>query len=106
MVPGYIEALHVTARTDLVAFVPRRLIGALAKQLSLVTVTPPLDPGIDEQFLFYPDPRPDGSRIDLAAQRPARHRPGDGAEQAAGSVTLRREGEGALAPCPLTFGEQ
>jgi DNA-binding transcriptional LysR family regulator len=54
VVSGYIEALHVTARTDLVAFVPRRLIGALAKQLSLVTVTPPLDPGIDEQFLFYP----------------------------------------------------
>ena len=54
VVPGYIEALHVTARTDLVAFVPRRLIGALAKQLSLVTITPPLDPGIDEQFLFYP----------------------------------------------------
>lgn len=54
VVPGYIEALHVTARTDLVAFVPRRLISALSKQLSLVTVTPPLDPGIDEQFLFYP----------------------------------------------------
>jgi DNA-binding transcriptional LysR family regulator len=54
VVPGYIEALHVAARTDLVAFVPRRLIGALAKQLSLVTVTPPLDPGTDEQFLFYP----------------------------------------------------
>ena len=54
VVPGYIEALHVTARTDLVAFVPRRLIGALAKQLSLVTVTPPFDPGTDEQFLFYP----------------------------------------------------
>ena len=54
VVPGYIEALHVAARTDLVAFVPRRLIAALAKQLSLVTVTPPFDPGIDEQFLFYP----------------------------------------------------
>ena len=54
VVPGYIEALHVAARTDLVAFVPRRLIGALAKQLSLVTVTPPFDPGTDEQFLFYP----------------------------------------------------
>jgi len=54
VVPGYIEALHVAARTDLVAFVPRRLIAALAKQLSLVTVTPPLDPGIDEQFMFYP----------------------------------------------------
>jgi DNA-binding transcriptional LysR family regulator len=54
VVPGYIEALHVTARTDLVAFVPRRLIAALSKQLSLLTVMPPLDPGIDEQFMFYP----------------------------------------------------
>ena len=54
VVPGYIEALHVAARTDLVAFVPRRLIGALLKQLSLVAVTPPFDPGIDEQFMFYP----------------------------------------------------
>jgi DNA-binding transcriptional LysR family regulator len=54
VVPGYIEALHVAARTDLVAFVPRRLIAALSKQLSLVTVTPPLDPGIDEQYMFYP----------------------------------------------------
>ena len=35
-------------------FVPRRLIAALARQLSLATVTPPLDPGIDEQFMFYP----------------------------------------------------
>jgi hypothetical protein len=53
-VPGYLEALHVAARTDLVAFVPRRLIAALSRQLSLATVAPPLDPGIDEQFLFYP----------------------------------------------------
>jgi len=54
VVPGYIEALHVAARTDLVAFVPRRLLAALSKQLSLVTLTPPFDPGIDEQHLFYP----------------------------------------------------
>jgi DNA-binding transcriptional LysR family regulator len=54
VVPGYLEALHVAARTDLVAFVPRRLIAALSRQLSLATVAPPLDPGIDEQFLFYP----------------------------------------------------
>jgi DNA-binding transcriptional LysR family regulator len=54
VVPSYIEALHVTARTDLVAFVPRRLIAALAPQLSLSTVAPPLDPGIDEQYMFYP----------------------------------------------------
>jgi DNA-binding transcriptional LysR family regulator len=56
VVPGYIEALHVAARTDLVAFVPRRLIRALSKPLSLVSVTPPLDPGLDEQFMFYPTP--------------------------------------------------
>jgi DNA-binding transcriptional LysR family regulator len=54
VVSGYIEALHVAARTDLVAFVPRRLISALAKQLSLQVVTPPFDPGVDEQFMFYP----------------------------------------------------
>src|SRR4030081_2863569 len=54
VVPGYIEALHVTARTDLVAFVPGRLIAALAKPLSLIAVTAPLDPGTDEQFMFYP----------------------------------------------------
>jgi len=54
VVSGYLEALHVAARTDLVAFVPRRLIGALSKQMSLETVTPPFDPGIDEQFMFYP----------------------------------------------------
>jgi len=54
VVPGYIEALHVAARTDLVAFVPRRLIAALAKQLSLKAIAPPLDPGIDEQHMFFP----------------------------------------------------
>lgn len=54
VVPGYLEALHVVARTDLVAFVPRRLIAALAKPLGLITVDPPLDPGRDEQFMFYP----------------------------------------------------
>jgi DNA-binding transcriptional LysR family regulator len=54
VVPGYIEALHIVARTDLVAFVPGRLISALAKPLSLIAVTPPLDPGTDEQYMFYP----------------------------------------------------
>ncbi|KAJ8137744.1 hypothetical protein OY671_009043, partial [Metschnikowia pulcherrima] len=54
VVPSYIEASHVAARTDLVAFVPRRSIAASAKQSSSVTVAPPLDPGIDEQFMFYP----------------------------------------------------
>jgi DNA-binding transcriptional LysR family regulator len=54
VVPSYIEALHVAARTDLVAFVPRRLIAALAQPLSLTIIAPPLDPGIDEQFMFTP----------------------------------------------------
>lgn len=54
VVPGYIEALHIVARTDLVAFVPSRLIAALAKPLALITVTPPFDPGIDQQFMFHP----------------------------------------------------
>ena len=54
VVPGYIEALHIVARTDLVAFVPGRLIAALAKPLALTAIAPPLDPGIDEQFMFYP----------------------------------------------------
>jgi DNA-binding transcriptional LysR family regulator len=54
VVPGYLEALHVASRTDLVAFVPRRLIAALAGPLSLTSIAPPLDPGIDEQFMFYP----------------------------------------------------
>ena len=54
VVPGYLEALHVVARSDLVAFVPRRLIRALARPLTLTTVAPPLDPGIDEQFMFTP----------------------------------------------------
>jgi DNA-binding transcriptional LysR family regulator len=54
VVPGYIEALHIVARTDLVAFVPSRLIAALAKPLSLMAVAPPLDPGVDEQFMFTP----------------------------------------------------
>jgi DNA-binding transcriptional LysR family regulator len=54
IVPTYIEAMHVAARTDLVAFVPRRFIASLAKALSLVTIDPPIDPGVDEQFIFYP----------------------------------------------------
>lgn len=53
-VPSYVEALHIVARSDLVAFVPRRLIASLAKPLSLTAIDPPVDPGIDEQFLFYP----------------------------------------------------
>lgn len=53
-VPSYLQALRIAARTDLVAFVPRRLIGALAGPLRLTLVAPPLDPGTDEQFMFHP----------------------------------------------------
>jgi DNA-binding transcriptional LysR family regulator len=53
-VPGYIQALHVVSQTDLVAFVPRRLIAALSESLSLMTVTPPIDPGTDQQYMFHP----------------------------------------------------
>ena len=53
-VPGYIQALHVVSQTDLVAFVPRRLIAALSASLSLMSVAPPIDPGTDQQFMFYP----------------------------------------------------
>jgi len=51
-VPNYLQAVHIAARSDLVAFVPRRLIAGFGA--SLVAVAPPIDPGIDEQFLFYP----------------------------------------------------
>lgn len=54
IVPSYLQALHIAAETDLVAFVPRRLVDALAERLQLLAIRPPFDPGIDEQFLFYP----------------------------------------------------
>jgi DNA-binding transcriptional LysR family regulator len=53
-VPSYTQALRMAARTDLVAFVPARLVAALKGALGLIAVVPPLDPGADEQFLFHP----------------------------------------------------
>ncbi len=53
-VPSYLQALHVISKSDLVAFVPLRLIEALAGPLSLLKVEPPVDPGVYEEFLFYP----------------------------------------------------
>jgi DNA-binding transcriptional LysR family regulator len=53
-VPSYLQALRMAARTDLVAFVPSRLIAALSAPLGLVRLPPPLDPGTDEQFMFHP----------------------------------------------------
>jgi DNA-binding transcriptional LysR family regulator len=54
VVPGYLQALHIVSNTDLVAFIPRRLIEALAQPLSLMAVAPPFDPGNYEEFLFHP----------------------------------------------------
>ncbi|SDR11472.1 transcriptional regulator, LysR family [Rhizobiales bacterium GAS191] len=54
VVPSYLQALRMAARTDLVAFVPSRLIAALGGPEGLIAVPPPVDPGIDEQFMFHP----------------------------------------------------
>lgn len=53
-VPSYLQALRMVARSDLVAFVPGRLIDALAGPLDLVKVEPPIEPGEDQQYLFHP----------------------------------------------------
>jgi len=52
--PTYLQALEVTARTDLVAFVPSRLIAAAGADLGLRRLEPPLDTGHDEQDLLHP----------------------------------------------------
>jgi DNA-binding transcriptional LysR family regulator len=52
--PTYLQALHLAARSDLVAFVPSRLVRLVARQLGLIAVPPPLDPGLDEQFVHHP----------------------------------------------------
>jgi DNA-binding transcriptional LysR family regulator len=51
---SYLQALHIVAQTDLVAFVPARLVAIMATSLGLKAVTPPFDPGMDTQFMFYP----------------------------------------------------
>ena len=53
-VPTYLQALRMASLTDLVAFVPSRLVRALRDPLSLQLVHPPLNPGTDEHYLFYP----------------------------------------------------
>ena len=52
--PSYLQALCVAAQTDLVAFVPSRLVAALRGPLALQVVRPPLDPGVDVQVMAYP----------------------------------------------------
>ena len=52
--PTYLQALHVAARTDLVAFVPGRLVAREGAPLGLRAIPPPLDPGEDQQLMFHP----------------------------------------------------
>lgn len=54
VVSSYVQALLVAARTDLIAFAPSRTIAALAPRLGLSRSAPPIDPGEDQQLLFYP----------------------------------------------------
>lgn len=53
-VPSYLQALHTVAQSDLVAFVPGRLIASLSRQLDLVALEPPLQPEGDVEYLFWP----------------------------------------------------
>jgi DNA-binding transcriptional LysR family regulator len=53
-VPSYLQALRVAAQTDLVAFVPSRLVAALSGPLALQAIRPPADPGIDVQVMAFP----------------------------------------------------
>jgi DNA-binding transcriptional LysR family regulator len=53
-VPSYLQALRVAAQTDLVAFVPSRLVAALSQPLALQAIRPPADPGVDVQVMAFP----------------------------------------------------
>lgn len=52
--PSYLQALHMASRSDLVAVVPRRQTEALAEALALRALTPPVDPGTFDEFMFFP----------------------------------------------------
>lgn len=53
-VPGYLQALHIVARSDLVAFVPSRMIASLSNQLGIIAVPPPVAPDGDTEYVFWP----------------------------------------------------
>ena len=44
----------MVTQTDLIAVVPRRQIEALTNDLGLLAVSPPLDPGHFDEFMFFP----------------------------------------------------
>jgi DNA-binding transcriptional LysR family regulator len=54
VVPSYLQALHMAARSDLAVFVPSRLLDALAKPLGLRVFPSPIDPGFYHETLFQP----------------------------------------------------
>jgi DNA-binding transcriptional LysR family regulator len=53
-VPSYLQALQAVSRSDLVAFVPKRLAESMAKPLSLTLLRPPVDPGEYDEHVLYP----------------------------------------------------
>jgi DNA-binding transcriptional LysR family regulator len=53
-VPSYVQALQAVAKSELVAFVPKRLAMSLARPLSLTVLPPPIDPGEYQEYLGHP----------------------------------------------------
>ena len=53
-VPTYLLALAIVAETDLVAVVPKQLIGRLGARLGVRSMPLPVPPGEDEVFLHHP----------------------------------------------------
>jgi DNA-binding transcriptional LysR family regulator len=53
-VPHYLQALHVVARSDLIAVVPERLIRAYASPLKVRAMPVPLDVGSFDEYLLHP----------------------------------------------------
>jgi DNA-binding transcriptional LysR family regulator len=53
-VPNYLQALHVVARSDLLAVIPERLILAYARELKLRAKSVPLDVGTFDEYLLHP----------------------------------------------------
>jgi len=93
-VPSYLQALRVAAQTDLVAFVPSRLVAALAGPLALRVIRPPADPGVDVQVMAFPrraeaDPASIWLRSLIAAIA-ARLPPADGLRANAARRTIGR----------------
>jgi DNA-binding transcriptional LysR family regulator len=53
-VPHYLQALHLVARTDLIAVIPERLVRAYATPLRLKWLPLPMDPGTFDELLLHP----------------------------------------------------